>query len=255
MSGLGLIVLLLFVFSTGGIIMMYYNGNADLGLTKLMFGIMQLLAVVEVLLCFAEFPLYVIDGIVFASMGVEMLRNVMLIIYAAVILFTLVMILPKLKWKQLYTVKLGKIIICGIIIICALVYTEMFNGIYSFEDKADFYTINEQYSQYDDGFFPVKLIEKEYDGETHYSVYPFDAHSAAGELDFIYRGEICFRPDDTGVNQAYFYPFNLEVALGLRDPVAFSDPTYIPASRLPKEVSPTDTEETQETEQQTEAAQ
>lgn len=237
MSVFGLLSMLFFLILTGGLVMLYFNHNEDIGMARVMMLMLYLLLTAEFFLAVAEFPLYVVDGIIFACMGVENLADVMLLLYAGIVAFILIMTLPRIKWKKFLTATPAKLIVTGVLIIGCLMYTELFNGKYSFDDPSEYSVVREMYSEYDNHFFPTKFIET-YDDETQerrISVYPFDAVSAAGQLDFIYRGEISFAVDESGATQIFFYPFTYKAYEG-SDPVNFLDPTYIPASRIPEPV-------------------
>lgn len=238
MSTFGLLVIILFMLLTGGAVLMYFNDNQDLLISKFLMLLLVLLVFAEGVLAVIEFPLYVVDGIIFISMGEEWLAHVMMIIYAIIIAFILFFIVPKINWSSLLTASPVKLVVIGAVLISLLAYTELFNGFYSFESVKDYNEFKEAYSEYDDNFFPTKILKTSDEDEGHYSVYPFDVTCASGSLDLAYRAEIAVigTPDEeTGVveTQMYFYPFTYKM-YEERDPVAFSDATYDPhAEEIP----------------------
>lgn len=225
MSGFGLLILIFFLLLTGGLVMLYWNRNEDIGLARSLMLVLVILTVTEVFMAVAEFPLRAIDGIVFVSLGSETLAYVMFFVCALVVGFVLAMILPRIKWKKALTPTPAKLIVVGAVLLCGMVYTELFNGQYSFDSAAEFSDARIMYSKYDTHFFPTKYIKKETDKGLLFSVYPFDAKSAAGKLDFIYRGEILIMKESNGKLHMYFYPFTYKVYEGV-DPVDFNDKNY-----------------------------
>ena len=239
MSTFGWIVIIAFMLLTGGAVMMYVGDNKELAISKLMMFFMIALVVAEGVLAIIEFPLYVVDGIVFISMGEEKLAYIMFIIYAIIILFILFFIIPKIRWSSLLTVSPVKLVVIGVMLISLLAYTELYNGAYSFDSGKEYTQVKAKYAKYDEHFFPTKILKLKEGG--HYSVYPFDVECAAGKLDFVYRAEIAemtVTDEDGNVidSQMYFYPFTYK-AYEDSEPVAFTDPTYDPT---PEEVTKTD---------------
>jgi hypothetical protein len=229
----GLIVTLCFLLLVGSLVTVYWSHNEDLTIAKVMMLVLYFIAVVEFVLSAIEFPLYVVDGIVYISMGNTAIAHIMIMVYALFFIFLFCVTLPHIKWGKFLTPTPAKLIVTGLLIILCLVYTELFNGLYSFKNPDDYFQVRDMYSQYDNHFFPTKFIEKDGEDGKHVSVYPFDASSAAGELDFAYRAEISVGKDDKGITRLYFYPFTYKVFDGL-DKIDFEDPTYIPQSKRPK---------------------
>lgn len=238
MSTFGLIAIILFLLLTGGAVLMYFNDNQDLLISKLIMLLMVLLVLAEGVLAILEFPLYVVDGIIFISMGKEQLANIMLIIYVVIVGFILFFIIPKINWSSLLTASPVKLVVIGALLISLLAYTELFNGAYSFDSLDEYNDTKAVYSQYDEHFFPTKILKTSDEDEGHFSVYPFDATCASGKLDMVYRAEVALiNPTDESGNplgtEMYFYPFTYK-AYEDTDPVAFSDATYDPhAEKVP----------------------
>lgn len=238
MSTFGLLAIILFMLLTGGAVLMYFNDNQDLLISKLLVLLLVLLVVAEGVLAIIEFPLYVIDGIIFISMGEEWLAHVMMIIFAIIIAFILFFIVPKINWSSLLTASPLKLVVIGAVLISLLAYTELFNGAYSFENMKEYNEMKSAYSQYDAHFFPTKILKTSEEDDGHYSVYPFDATCASGKLDLVYRAEIAVistKNEEGNIveTEMYFYPFTYKM-YEERDPVAFSDATYDPhAEEIP----------------------
>lgn len=212
MSTLGLIVFLLFLCFMGGSVLLYYADSRKVVLARLLVLGLYLIVTLELILAIFEWPAKVIDGILFICMGMETIANVMLIIVAAVLAFVLLMILPKIKWKKFLRTTPAKLIVCGTLVVLLLTYTELFNGIYSFERSDDFYDIKEAYSEYDAHFLPTKFIELEKDKNDQdearrIAVYPFDATTADGKQPFAYKVKLYQGVNDAGEPTIFYYPF------------------------------------------------
>lgn len=238
MSVFGLLAMLCFLLLTSGLVLLYCSHNEDLALAKLLLFVLYLILAAEILIAIEEFPLYVVDFIIFMSFGNVEVARIALIVYALIIGFPLMIMLPKIKWKRFLTPSPAKLIITGILLIASMMYTEMWNGKYSFDDPSEYEIIREMYAPYDHRFFPTKYIKKD-DEKNIISVYPFDASSATGKLDYIYRGEIFLKADDVGVTQLYFYPFTFNKTNDSGTPVSFRDETY----KAEPVTSPADTSE------------
>ena len=209
MSTFGLIITLLSLVCMGGSIMLYYADSHRVKLARLLIFGLYLSIFLEFILAIFEFPALIFDGIIFISMGMENIANIMIIIVLIAIAFVFFLIIPKIKWRRFLRTTPVKLVICGILLIVLLIYTEAYNGRYSFENNDDFYSVKKMYEKYDEGFWPVKLIETddaEADGTKHISVYPFDATTANGKQDIAYKVTI-FRRFENGDYVLYYYPF------------------------------------------------
>ena len=216
MSIFGLLSLLVFLMVLGGLIALYYSSNLDLGLAKAVFVIQRLLVCSQVLIAIYEFPCYVVDGIVFISMGKEQLAQIMFAIAGLIVLFVTGLMLPKIKWKKHVTPTLPKIIALGAVFICIFAYNELFAGVYSFDSLAEYNETREQYEEYDDRFWPTKYIQ-------HYSalrdqeciaLYPFDVTLADGTEVNIYKGETFRVENEDGTYELFYYPFTWKLYEG-----------------------------------------
>lgn len=252
MSTFGVLSLFAFVVISGGLAALMYYGADRQPIAKIMLGVLYCLIAAQLALVIIRYPCYVIDGIVFISMGYKVLAEVMFVIFGVIILFLLGLLLAKLPWEKLLKVTAPKLIVCGVLLLCCLAYTELFNGMGSFKDYEEFTKVKARYEQYDVHFWPTKLYKhhsKQYDRDC-ISVYPFDVRTASGKQPFVYRTDIFFDNDTveddyitvsgTDGNWAYpvqtdeyanisYYPFTWKAYEGSK-PVAFTDTDYVPES-------------------------
>lgn len=245
MSTFGLLVIIFSLVFMGGSILLYYADSHRVKLARFCMLGLYLLIFAEIILAFFEFPAMIFDGIIFISMGMENIANIMIIIVLVAIGFLFFMLIPKIKWRRFLRTTPVKLVICGVLLIAALVYTEAYNGRYSFENNEDFYSVRKMYEKYDNNFWPVKLIETndtEADGTKRVSVYPFDATTGSGKQKMAYKVTI-FRRFENGDYVLYYYPFTYKTYV---DGVAYSMDEYIDFSALEEDddVSGTDMSET-----------
>lgn len=221
MSAFGLLVVLTFMLATGGLVALIYGGNTDLVISKILMFILQLLIALEFVLALYEYPCYVVDGIIFICMGEPTLAWIMLGILGLIILFVLAMILPRINWSKSLTVSPAKLIFCGLLLMTLMTYTELFNGVYSFESYAQFTEVRARYEEYDNRFLPTKYIlhADEENGE-EVALYPFDVTTAAGVQPLIYKGETFLATHEDGTTELFYYPFTYRLYEGA-EPVSF----------------------------------
>ena len=234
MSTFGLLVILIFMLATGGLVALMYGGNTDLALSKILMFVLQLLIAAEFVLAIYEYPCYVVDGIIFVCMGEPTLAWIMLGIFGLIILFVLAMILPRINWRKSLTVSPVKLIFTGLLLVMLLAYTELLNGVYSFDSYQQFQETKARYEEYDDRLLPTKYIrhESEEHGE-QIALYPFDVTTAAGEQPVVYKAETFLALNEYGVPELYYYPFTYRLYEGA-DPVSFE---AVPAPPAPPAVS------------------
>lgn len=221
MSTFGLLVVILFMLATGGLVALIYGGNTDLVFSKILMFVLQFLIAAEIILALYEYPCYLVDGIVFICMGEPMLAWIMLGIFALIIVFTAAMILPRINWRKSLNASPAKLIFTGLLLMCLLAYTELFNGIYSFDSYEQYQEVRERYEEYDNRFFPTKFIRHsdELNGE-EIALYPFDVTTAAGKQPLIYKGETFLVTYEDGSSELFFYPFTYKLYEGA-EPVSF----------------------------------
>ncbi len=240
MSTFGLLSLLAFLLSMGGLIAFYYGNNLDLGIAKVLFMVFRVLITLQFVWAIYEFPCYLADGVVFISMGKEQLAYIMFAIVGLIILFVTGILLPKIKWRKHVTPTPAKLIVLGAMFICIFTYNELFAGVYSFDSLAEFNETRDRYEEYDDHFWPTKYI-KHYSAlkeQDLISVYPLDITLGDGTEVFIYKGETFFGENDEGKVGLFYYPFTWKLYEDA-DPIPFGG-TFEPVSGSDAPVSQTD---------------
>jgi len=225
MSTFGLMVMFVFIIATGGLVALIYSGNTEMSLSKILMLVLQVLVGAELVLALYEYPCYAVDAIIYVCMGEPKLAWIMLAILALIILFIMAMILPRLNWSKSLTVKPGKLIVTGLLLMVLLAYTELINGVYSFESYDQFIETRQLYEEYDDRFFPTKYIRHTTDDEEErIALYPFDVTTAAGELPVLYKAETFSVTHEDGTTELFYYPFTYRLYEGA-EPVSFFDRT------------------------------
>ncbi|MBE6754218.1 MAG: hypothetical protein E7559_07715 [Ruminococcaceae bacterium] len=252
MSTFGMLATVLFLTLMGGLVLFEYSGNSDLPVARWLLAGLYILVFVEFLILTFEFPAYLIDGAIFASMGFKWLANVMFAILAAIFAFIIGMIVVRIKWRKFTSPTPAKLIVTGVLLIALLAGTELWNGAYSFDDMEEFNNVKKAMQPYDNHFFPTKYIKHKsmmYEQEC-IAAYPFDMTTAAGKLPFAYKGDIFLVEDETGDSEWFFYPFNWKRYEAV-DAVSFNDSEYVaqPTEKLPP-VSAADASATDATAQQ-----
>lgn len=226
MSGFGLIIILLFMLAMGGLVALLYGQNSDLAISKILMLLMQLMITAEFILALYEYPCYLADGIIFICMGEAWLAWVMFGIVGVIVLFIAAMIIPRVKWSKSLMASPSKLIVLGLLLVLLLSYTELFNGVYSFDSYEQFKETKARYEEYDNRFFPTKLIRHQSDGNEQIAMYPFDVTTAAGKLPMLYKGETFQKTDENGKSELFFYPFTYKLYEG-SEPVSFEDGEYL----------------------------
>lgn len=229
MSTFGMLATLLFLTLMGGLVLFEYSGNSDLPVARWLLAGLYLLIFAEFLILTFEFPAYLIDGAIFASMGYRWLANVMFIILAVIFLFIVGIIAARIRWRKFTEPTPVKLIVTGVLLIALLAGTELWNGAYSFDSMEEFTGVKKAMQPYDNHFFPTKYIKHEslvYEQEC-IAVYPFDITTAAGKQPFAYKGDIFLVEDETGNSEWFFYPFNWKRYEAV-DAVSFMDSEYVP---------------------------
>lgn len=221
MSIFGLITLFSFMVVMGGLVVLEYGNNSDLPLAKVLLVLLRLLIVAQAVLAVYEFPCYLVDGIVFISMGKDFLAKIMFAIVGVILLFIVGVILPKIKWYKHLQPSMGKIIALGIVLLSLFAYNELFNGSYSFDNIGEFHETKAMYEEFDDHFWPTKYI-KHHSGmsdEDRIAIYPFDFTLSDGSEVLIYKGETFRQDNGDGTYELFYYPFTWKLYEG-SDPVS-----------------------------------
>ena len=205
----------------GGLVVLEYGGNSDLPLAKVLLVLLRLLIVAQAVLALYEFPCYLVDGIVFISMGKDFLAKIMFAIVGVIIIFVVSVILPKIKWRKHLQPTMGKIIVLGVVLLSLFAYNELFNGSYSFANGDEFRETKAMYSEFDDHFWPTKYIKhhSSMSDEDRIAIYPFDMTLADGSEVLIYKGETFRQENGDGTYELFYYPFTWKLYEG-SDPVS-----------------------------------
>lgn len=219
MSTFNLLVILLFILLFGAAIFIYCVNiewpvvSCGITLTIL------LLLIMEIIIALFEFPAAVIDGIIFISMGNEVIAIGCGIVIFIVLLFIFIIFYPKIKWGKMLAFSPLKYAIMGLLLIGALIYTELFNGSYSFRDLTEFNEFKQTFAPYDNHFWPTKFIREIDDNGreiiTKTSVYPWDVNTSDGKQ-FAYKVVTYYNDaDDSRQPMMYYYPFTYNTYAGI----------------------------------------
>ena len=219
MSTFNLLIILLFILLFGARLFMYCVNIEMPRVSGTVTLVMMLMLLSEVLIAIFEFPAALIDGIIFICMGNKAIAIGCCVVILIVLIFIFIIIFPKIKWYKILSFSPLKYAIIGLLLIFATIYTELFNGSYSFKDLDEYNQFKQEFSQYDNHFWPTKYIrEVEDNGReilTKTSVYPWDVSISDGKQ-FAYKVVTYFdesEPSDTPV--LYYYPFTYNTYAGV----------------------------------------
>ncbi|MBQ9901122.1 MAG: hypothetical protein IJM51_01860 [Clostridia bacterium] len=219
MSTFNLLIILLFILLFGARLFMYCVNMEMPRISALITLLILLMLLSELILAIFEFPAVVIDGIVYISMGNRAIAIGCGVVIFIVSVFIFIIIYPKIKWKKILSFSLLKYAVIGLLLICTAIYTELFNGSYSFKDLDEYNRFKNEFSQYDNHFWPTKFIrETEDDGReilTKTMVYPWDVSSSDGKQ-FAYKVVTYY--DESNITShpvLYYYPFTYNTYAGI----------------------------------------
>lgn len=196
-----------------------------------------LMLIAETILAIFELPAKLIDGIVFISMGNRAIALCCGAVIFTVLLFILVLVLPKFKWKKILKFTTLKYVIMGAFVILLSIYTELFNGSYSFESMREYNTFKQDFAKYDRHFWPTKYIKTiEDNGQntmTTYSIYPWDVEITDGRQ-FAYKVVTFYSADGYGDSDSfYYYPFTYNLYAGVSSkPVEYEKQSAAPSKTV-----------------------
>ena len=214
LSTFSLLLLLLFLIVFGWQFFMYCVNMEMPRLSRFLTLLLILMAVSEVLLATFELPATLIDLVILICMGNQTIALCCWVVIFTIILFFMVVFLPKLKWDRILRFHPIKYALLGTLIISLTVYTELFNGCYSFKDWQEYSSFKQSFAQYDRHFWPTKFIKKTQDNGrrilTTYSVYPWDVQIDDGRQ-FAYKVVTFYSTDD---DIFYYYPFTYNLYAG-----------------------------------------
>ena len=191
MSTFNLLIILLFILLFGARLFMYCVNIEMPRISAIITLLIMLMLTAEIVLAVFEFPAVVIDGIVYICMGNKAIAIGCGIVILIVSIFIFIIVYPKIRWKRILSFSPLKYAILGLLLICSAIYTELFNGCYSFKSMDEYNDFKKEFSQYDNHFWPTKFIrEIEDDGrdndESNLSTqpvlfyYPFTYNTYAG---------------------------------------------------------------------------
>lgn len=219
MSTFNLLIILLFILFFGVQLFMYCV-NIELPVISCIITLaVMLMLTIEIILVIFEFPAIIIDGIVFISMGNKAIALGCGAVIFIVLLFVFVIIYPKIKWKKILSFSPLKYAIIGMLLICSLIYTELFNGCYSFKDFDEYKQFKQEFSQYDNHFWPTKYIREIDDNGreivTKTSVYPWDVNISDGRQ-FAYKVVTYYDESNYSTQpMLYYIPFTYNTYAGI----------------------------------------
>ena len=219
MSTFNLLIILLFILLFGVRLFMYCVNIEMPSISAIITLIMLLMLLSELILAIFEFPAVVIDGIVLISMGNKAIAIGCGVVILIVAVFVFIIFYPKIKWKKILSFSPLKYAVIGLLLIFATIYTELFNGSYSFRSMDEYNEFKNDFSQYDNHFWPTKFIrETKDDGNnmvTYTSVYPWDV-TVAGGKEFAYKVITYYDESDlTKPPVLYYYPFTYNTYAGI----------------------------------------
>lgn len=239
MSTFSILLLLLFLIIFGVQIFLYCVEIDLPRISKFMTLMLFLILISEIILATFEIPAKLIDLIVLISMGKKAIAIGCGIVIFIILMFIFIMIFPKINWQRIMSSTPVKYVTVGTIIILLMVYTELFNGCYSFKSMRDYFEFRSEFSQYDNRFWPTKFIENTEDkGQeivTTYSVYPWDVTIPDGRQ-FAYKVITFYSTDnDENNHKLYYYPFTYRLYAGVTAlPVEHdAENTTVSASDIP----------------------
>ena len=223
MSTFGILLMLLFILIFGVQIFLYCVDIDMPRLSEFMTLALYLILTAELITAIFEFPAKLIDIIVYISMGYKAIAVGCGIVILCILVFIFVMLYPKINWQKILTSSPVKYVTMGMIIILLMVYTEIFNGVYSFSSIDEYFTFKSEFSQYDNHFWPTKYIEgtQDYQGNeiTTYSVYPWDVDIPSGRQ-LAYKVITFYDEDETdGQRKLFYFPFTYRLFAGV-EPMA-----------------------------------
>lgn len=245
MSTFGVLLMLLFIIIFGVQIFLYCVDIDMPRLSGCMTLALYLILIAELLMTIFELPATLIDGIVYISMGYKAIAVGCGIVIFCILTFVFVMLYPKINWQSVLASSPVKYVIMGAAIVLLMVYTEIFNGIYSFSSIDEYFTYKNEFSQYDNHFWPTKYIQgtQEYQGDeiTTYSVYPWDVDIPSGHQ-FVYKVTTFYQEDEeSGKRRLFYFPFTYRLFAGT-EPVAIDQQAGLAPLVSDSDVSDSDTE-------------
>lgn len=217
MSTFSLLLMLLFLIVFGIQFFMYFV-NIDMprfsGFLTLL---LLLMVIMEIIIAAFELPAALIDGMVLICMGNRMIFVCCAAAVLLVLLFIAVKLLPKINWKKALTFTPIKYVVLGALVILLSIYTELFNGSYSFDSMEQYNAFKQEFAKYDRHFWPTKFIRGSNGVEhtTVYSIYPWDVEITDGRQ-VAYKVVTFYADDDSEYEYGTlcYYPFTYNLYAG-----------------------------------------
>lgn len=228
MSTFNLLIILLFILLFGARLFMYCVNIEMKRVSEIITLILMLMVISEIILAIFEFPAALIDGILFVCMGNKAIAIGCGIVILIVFVFIFIIIYPKIKWSRILSFSPIKYAIIGFLLILTTIYTELFNGSYSFKNLSEYNEFKAEFSQYDAHFWPTKYIREVDDNGrdilTKTSVYPWDVSISDGKQ-FAYKVVTFYNDSELSDKPTlYYYPFTYNTYAGVDPkPVLKSD--------------------------------
>ncbi len=237
MSTFNLLIILLFILLFGARLFMYCV-NIDMPLvSEIITLVMMLMLLSEFIIAVFEFPAVIIDGILYICMGNKAIAIGCGVVIFIVFVFIFIIIYPKINWKKILSFSPLKYAIIGLLLIFLTIYTELFNGSYSFKDLDEYNEFKQEFSQYDNHFWPTKFIRDTEDNGREFlnktSVYPWDVSLSDGRQ-FAYKVITYFDESELSNKPTlYYYPFTYNTYAGI-DPKPLVNTDTVSASDIKK---------------------
>lgn len=237
MSTFNLLIILLFIMLFGARLFMYCVNIEMPFISEMMTLAIMLMVAAELILAVFELPGAIIDGIIYICMGNKAIAIGCGIVIFIVAVFIFIIIYPKIKWHRLLSFSTMKYAIIGLLLIFSMIYTELFNGSYSFRNMDEYNEFKQEFSQYDNHFWPTKFIrEVEDNGSemlTKTSVYPWDVTISDGKQ-FAYKVLTYYDESElTRQPVLYYYPFTYNTYVGI-EPRPVRSAGYVSPSDMKK---------------------
>ena len=217
MSTFSLMLMLLFLIVFGIQFFMYFVDMEMPRFSKFLTLLLILMLTAEIILAVFEWPAALIDLIVLICMGNKTIAMCCAAVIFTVTLFILVKILPKIKWSKVLVFTPIKYVVLGTLVIPLLIYTELFNGSYSFDSMEEYNDFKQSFAQYDRHFWPTKFVKHTEDNGRDfivtYSIYPWDVEIPDGKQ-FAYK-VITFYSTDEDKQILNYYPFTYKLYAGV----------------------------------------
>lgn len=252
MSTFSLSLMLLFLIVFGIQFFMYFVNIEMPRFSGFLTLVLLLMLTAEVMIAVFELPAKLIDIIIYVSMGNRMITLCFGVAVSMVLLFIIVKIFLKIHWKNVLTFTPLKYVVLGGLVIMLSIYTELFNGSYSFDSMKEYNAFKQNFAKYDEHFWPTKYIKDTGQSSRRrqitYSIYPWDVEITDGRQ-FVYKVVTFYATDDDEENNIKsgdfcYYPFTYHLYTGVSPmPVEYEKITT--ADPLPT-VSESDTDEDDE---------